>query len=207
VDDETSRRLTVVPPGGGIPVVRLNGEETVLTVGDAETRGAYAARSAPLRRGSPRSRCVCTGTRRRGSSSSLASWPCMPGDVLSPPWPARSSWYRGGSCTRSPIGAGCRCAAHLDLPGGVGRVGGGRARPHRRVGRGPRPGPARGDPPPVRPGDRRAAAVVGLRRTAGGARRVPPAGRRGGRSVASPDGRAAVRPRGRAQPVVLTISS
>jgi mannose-6-phosphate isomerase-like protein (cupin superfamily) len=44
VDDETSRRLTVVPSGGGIPVVRLNGEETVLTVGDAETRGAYAAR-------------------------------------------------------------------------------------------------------------------------------------------------------------------
>jgi len=44
MDDETSRRLTVVPPGGGIPVVRLNGEETVLTVGDAETRGAYAAR-------------------------------------------------------------------------------------------------------------------------------------------------------------------
>ena len=32
---------------------------------------------------------------------------------------------------------------------------------------GPRPGPARGDPPPVRPGDRRATAVVGLRPTAG----------------------------------------
>jgi mannose-6-phosphate isomerase-like protein (cupin superfamily) len=36
--------LVVVPPGGGVPVVRVNGEDIVLTVGEAETRGAYAVR-------------------------------------------------------------------------------------------------------------------------------------------------------------------
>jgi mannose-6-phosphate isomerase-like protein (cupin superfamily) len=43
-DDGPGARLVVVPPGGGVPVVRLNGEDTVLTVGEAETRGAYAMR-------------------------------------------------------------------------------------------------------------------------------------------------------------------
>ena len=43
--------LVVVPPGHGVPVIRLNGEETELTAGDRETAGAYAVRlnSAPPR--------------------------------------------------------------------------------------------------------------------------------------------------------------
>jgi quercetin dioxygenase-like cupin family protein len=43
-DDEPRSGLTLVPPGGGRRVVRMNGEDTVLVVGEAETRGAYAAR-------------------------------------------------------------------------------------------------------------------------------------------------------------------
>jgi quercetin dioxygenase-like cupin family protein len=43
-DDEIRTGLTLVPPGGGRRVVRRNGEDTVLAVGEAETRGAYAAR-------------------------------------------------------------------------------------------------------------------------------------------------------------------
>lgn len=41
--------LVVVPPDGGIPVIRLNGEQTSLVVDAAETRDAYAVRrnSAP----------------------------------------------------------------------------------------------------------------------------------------------------------------
>ena len=50
-DDRSGAGLVLVPPGGGVPVVRLNGEDTVLTVGGAETRGAYAVRlnAAPPR--------------------------------------------------------------------------------------------------------------------------------------------------------------
>jgi quercetin dioxygenase-like cupin family protein len=43
-DGRNRRGLTMVPPGGGRRVVRMNGEDTVLTVGSGETRGAYAAR-------------------------------------------------------------------------------------------------------------------------------------------------------------------
>ena len=41
----------LVPPGGGVPVVRLHGETTVLVVGAEDTNGAYALRrnSAPPR--------------------------------------------------------------------------------------------------------------------------------------------------------------
>ena len=41
--------LVVVPPDGGTPVIRLNGEQTTLVVGAAETSDAYAVRrnSAP----------------------------------------------------------------------------------------------------------------------------------------------------------------
>jgi uncharacterized cupin superfamily protein len=34
----------VVPPGGGVPLMRLHGEETVVVAGEAQTRGAYAVR-------------------------------------------------------------------------------------------------------------------------------------------------------------------
>ena len=46
-DDDA--RILLVPPGGGVPVVRLNGETTVLVAGAQETGGAYALRrnSAP----------------------------------------------------------------------------------------------------------------------------------------------------------------
>jgi mannose-6-phosphate isomerase-like protein (cupin superfamily) len=36
--------LVVVPPGEGVRLVRLNGEDTLVTAGQAETRGAYAVR-------------------------------------------------------------------------------------------------------------------------------------------------------------------
>jgi quercetin dioxygenase-like cupin family protein len=44
-----SPSLVVVPPDGGTPVIRLNGEHTSLVVGTTETRDAYAVRrnSAP----------------------------------------------------------------------------------------------------------------------------------------------------------------
>ena len=37
-------RLVVVPPDGEIPMIRLNGKQTSLVIGAAETRGAYAVR-------------------------------------------------------------------------------------------------------------------------------------------------------------------
>jgi quercetin dioxygenase-like cupin family protein len=44
-----SARIVLVPPGGGVPVVRLHGETTVLVAGAEDTNGAYALRrnSAP----------------------------------------------------------------------------------------------------------------------------------------------------------------
>ena len=107
----SSRRLTVVPPGGGIPVVRLNGEETVLTVGEAETRGAYAAR---LNTAPPGFAAVPLHVHRDAEEGFLVLEGELAvharGACCHRRGPARSSWYRGGSCTRSPIGAGCRCA-------------------------------------------------------------------------------------------------
>jgi mannose-6-phosphate isomerase-like protein (cupin superfamily) len=51
--DAQPGNLVMVPPGGGLQVRRLNGEDTRVTAGAAQTRGAYAVRenAAPPRFG------------------------------------------------------------------------------------------------------------------------------------------------------------
>lgn len=159
-DDGPPWGLTLIPPGGGRHVVRFNGEDTVLTVGEAETRGAYAAR---LNAAPPGFTAVPLHIHRDAEEAFL---------VLDPDRPCRRT-HRGSSGRRLRPDPARTRARHrqpghhtgalvdADLSGGAGRVGGGRARPHRRVHRLTRSRAARGDTPPIRTRDRRATAVVG----------------------------------------------